>query len=60
MSAIPVGDGQPKDDGRRANLERRFNALLAEHGASVARLAVSYTNNSTEREDLFQDIAIAL
>lgn len=50
---------QPKDE-VRASLERRFDALLAKNGASIARLAASYTNNSAEREDLFQDIAMAI
>ena len=54
-----MGDTQPKDE-VRVSLERRFDALLAQHGASVARLAGSYTNNSAEREDLFQDIAMAI
>jgi RNA polymerase sigma factor (sigma-70 family) len=55
-----VSDAQPEGDGRRADLERRFSALFAQYGASVARLAASYTHNSTEREDLFQDIAMAI
>jgi RNA polymerase sigma factor (sigma-70 family) len=54
-----VSETQPNDE-VRASLERRFDALLAQHGASVARLAASYTNNSAEREDLFQDIAMAI
>ncbi|HEV3056826.1 MAG TPA: sigma-70 family RNA polymerase sigma factor [Vicinamibacterales bacterium] len=55
-----MSDAQPEGDGRRADLERRFSALFAQYGASVARLAASYTHNSTEREDLFQDIAMAI
>ena len=43
----------------RTDLERRFNALLAEHGASLGRLAASYARGS-ERDDLFQDIVMAI
>ncbi len=41
-------------------LEDRFNALLAQHGSSLARLAGSYSRNRAEREDLLQEIAIAI
>ena len=42
------------------DIERRFDALLAEHGASLGRLAASYARAAGEREDLFQEIAIAI
>jgi RNA polymerase sigma factor (sigma-70 family) len=41
-------------------MEQRFNALLAQHGASLARLAASYARGPGEREDLLQDIAMAI
>jgi RNA polymerase sigma factor (sigma-70 family) len=41
-------------------MEQRFNALLAQHGASLARLAASYARDPGEREDLLQDIAMAI
>jgi RNA polymerase sigma factor (sigma-70 family) len=41
-------------------MEQRFNALLAQHGASLARLAASYARAPGEREDLLQDIAMAI
>lgn len=44
----------------RAVLEDRFNALLAQHGSSLARLAGSYSRHPAEREDLLQEIAIAV
>lgn len=41
-------------------LESRFDRLLAENGPAVARLAASYTRTASDRDDLFQDIAVAL
>jgi RNA polymerase sigma-70 factor, ECF subfamily len=43
-----------------ADLERRFTALLDAHGPSLARLAGSYTRDQGERDDLFQEIALAI
>ena len=40
--------------------DREFTALLAMHGASLSRLAASYAKEPAERDDLFQDIAIAI
>ena len=40
--------------------DRRFQALLTEHGAALGRVAASYTRNSAERDDLLQEIAIAI
>jgi RNA polymerase sigma factor (sigma-70 family) len=44
----------------RAELEQRFDALIAAHGASLSRLAGSFTRNAADREDLLQEIAIAI
>jgi RNA polymerase sigma-70 factor (ECF subfamily) len=44
----------------RKDLEARFESLLAENRASLSRLAFSYTNTAADREDLLQDIALAL
>ena len=41
-------------------MEDRFNALFAQHGASLARLAASYATDPAERQDLLQDIAFAI
>jgi RNA polymerase sigma factor (sigma-70 family) len=41
-------------------LERRFNTLLDAHGPSLMRLAGSYVRHQTEREDLFQEIVLAI
>jgi RNA polymerase sigma-70 factor, ECF subfamily len=44
----------------RADLEKRFNDLLVTHGPALARLAHTYARASGDREDLFQEIAIAI
>jgi len=44
----------------RAGLEQQFDRLLAANGAALARLAASYTNTASDRDDLLQEIAIAL
>jgi len=43
-----------------SDLETRFERLLEANRASLSRLAFSYTNTSADREDLLQDIAVAL
>jgi RNA polymerase sigma factor (sigma-70 family) len=40
--------------------EERFHNLLTAHSPALMRLAASYTRNSSDRDDLFQDIAIAI
>ena len=42
------------------DLELTFGRLLAAHGPSLSRIAGSYARSSGEREDLFQEIAIAI
>jgi len=42
------------------DLEARFERLLAANRGSLSRLAFSYTNTAADREDLLQDIAVAL
>jgi RNA polymerase sigma factor (sigma-70 family) len=44
----------------RADLEERFTALMAAEGAALRRLAASYGREPGDREDLFQDIAVAI
>jgi RNA polymerase sigma-70 factor (ECF subfamily) len=39
---------------------KEFDRLLAANGPALGRLAASYTNSSSDRDDLFQEIAIAL
>jgi RNA polymerase sigma-70 factor (ECF subfamily) len=43
-----------------ADRERRFTALIEAEGAALARLAASYAREPGDREDLFQDIAVAI
>jgi len=40
--------------------EQQLNRLLAANGPALLRLAASYTNTTSDRDDLVQDIAIAL
>jgi RNA polymerase sigma factor (sigma-70 family) len=44
----------------RTTLERDFDRLVAANGPALTRLAASYTNTPSDRDDLLQDIAIAL
>src|ERR1022692_3854008 len=40
----------------RAILEQEFDRLLAANGPALARLAASYTNTPSDRDDLLQEI----
>ncbi|HLK18911.1 MAG TPA: sigma-70 family RNA polymerase sigma factor [Bryobacteraceae bacterium] len=40
--------------------EQQLNRLLEANGPALVRLAASYTNTASDRDDLVQDIAIAL
>jgi len=44
----------------RTDLERKFDRLLTENGPALARLSASYTNTATDRDDLLQEIALAI
>jgi RNA polymerase sigma factor (sigma-70 family) len=44
----------------RTDLERLFDRLLAENAAALTRLAASYTNTAADRDDLVQEIALAI
>ena len=44
----------------RETLERQFGRLLAANHAALSRLAASYASNASDRDDLLQEIAIAL
>jgi RNA polymerase sigma-70 factor (ECF subfamily) len=44
----------------RAAFEERFRTLLDGHASALVRLAASYTRSSVDRDDLLQDIAMAL
>jgi len=44
----------------RGVLERLFDRLLEENGGALSRLAASYTNSAADRDDLTQEIALAI
>ena len=44
----------------RATLEQQFDELLAENGPGLARLAASFTDTPSDRDDLLQEIALAV
>ena len=44
----------------RATLERDFDRLVAANGPALTRLAANYTNTPSDRDDLLQEIAMAL
>jgi RNA polymerase sigma-70 factor (ECF subfamily) len=44
----------------RAEIEKRFDDLLAANGPALLRLARSYTKTISDRDDLFQDITLAI
>src|SRR5262245_25908788 len=48
------------DRSDRAAVEARFRDLIAANGPALARLAASYTRSTSDRDDLLQDIAMAL
>jgi RNA polymerase sigma factor (sigma-70 family) len=53
-------DAEPAKILERATLERQFDGLLAADGPALTRLAASYTNTPSDRDDLLQEIAIAI
>ena len=44
----------------RAIQEQHFERILAAHGPALSRLAASYTNTLSDRDDLLQEIGFAL
>jgi len=44
----------------RTTLEQHFDRLVAANGPALMRLATSYTNTASDRDDLLQEIAMAL
>ncbi len=60
MSPHLVSDDRSGHHRSRAELERWFDALLAAYGPALGRLASSYSRTAGEREDLLQEIAMAI
>src|SRR5260370_26153820 len=54
---INVEASKPLD---RITLEHHFDRLVAANGPALTRLATSYTNTLSDRDDLLQEIAMAL
>ena len=44
----------------KENPSRNFDRILAEHGAAIARVAAIYGRTSADRDDLSQEITVAL
>jgi RNA polymerase sigma factor (sigma-70 family) len=44
----------------RATLKEQFERILAAHGPALSRLAGSYTNSTSDRDDLLQETAFAI
>jgi RNA polymerase sigma factor (sigma-70 family) len=45
---------------RRHDLETQFDRILGEHGAAISRLAFGYETVASVREELVQEIALAI
>lgn len=45
---------------RRHDLEAQFDRILKEHGAAISRLAFGYEAVASVREELVQDVALAI
>jgi RNA polymerase sigma factor (sigma-70 family) len=58
--AEQVGQESGLAEAAREELEGRFDRLLAENGGALSRLAASYTNSAADRDDLVQEIALAI
>jgi RNA polymerase sigma-70 factor, ECF subfamily len=55
-----VSDGRAASRLSRLELEQWFDRLLAAYGPALGRLAASYARAAGEREDLLQEIALAI
>jgi RNA polymerase sigma factor (sigma-70 family) len=60
MAAESVTVGSYVNAASRAAIEERFRTLLETNRAALGRLAASYARTASDRDDLLQDIAIAL
>jgi RNA polymerase sigma-70 factor (ECF subfamily) len=57
---METADGKLVSEITRETLDERFGRLLRANHAPLTRLAASYTSNRSDRDDLVQEIAIAL
>jgi RNA polymerase sigma-70 factor (ECF subfamily) len=58
--ATKAADGGRVSELAAETLDERFSRLLTANHAPLTRLAASYTRNRSDRDDLVQEIAIAL
>jgi RNA polymerase sigma factor (sigma-70 family) len=58
-SSSAVSSGLDSQDVSRA-LEERYDHILREHGPALRRVAAIYEADPARREDLFQDVCLAL
>jgi RNA polymerase sigma-70 factor (ECF subfamily) len=59
MTTVAAGGGRVSEVSRET-LDERFGRLLEANHAPLTRLAASYAANRSDRDDLLQEIAIAL
>ena len=60
MGAESLTTEIPLNASSRAALEQRFGELLTANRPALSRLAFSYTRTASDRDDLLQEIAMAL
>jgi len=60
FTAVNSVPGEIESGLARTALEERFGRLLAENGPALSRLAGSYARKASDRDDLLQDIAMAI
>jgi RNA polymerase sigma-70 factor (ECF subfamily) len=59
--SAPAASGETGDRPvNRTQIEEQFDRLLAANGAVLSRLAGSYTDTAGDRDDLLQEIALAI
>jgi RNA polymerase sigma-70 factor (ECF subfamily) len=58
--SLPAVAGHAVSPAAAESAAARFERVMAEHGPSLARLAACYERDPNEREDLLQDIALAI
>ena len=52
--------GESEGRSLREALEQQYDRILHEHGAALRRVAASYEADPSRREDLFQEVCLAL
>ncbi|HEX3527956.1 MAG TPA: sigma-70 family RNA polymerase sigma factor [Thermoanaerobaculia bacterium] len=60
VAILPVEGISERLEGRLEGLEARYERLLREHGPALRRATAGYEFDPVRREDLFQDICLAI